>query len=234
MVTRYGWVFVGILTGCIAESNRVLVSIPVLAGSNLEDTSLTLSTGEILQLSTSTITLSNLRMQVPADPVERLVHTGKTQHPGHNNSGDVAGELLGTWVVDLLGDPITLGDASVYTGSFATASLELPGDESTGIPLVITLGGDLVRSDGNTVPFVFEASRSYNVQGIGFEVEVTEDAVPSQLNLTLDMDHMISYVDWTQTDTDGDGKLTLADGDLYNTFMFGVESTPTYQLVSIP
>jgi hypothetical protein len=138
-------------------------------------------------------------------------------------AGDVAGELVGTWTLDLLGAPTELGSASCYEGTYATGRVNVEPSPA------VTLEGVATTSTGD-VAFRFVVEPEQEITGIPFEAELDADAPPSGLMLGVDLAHALSFVDWTTPDADGDGALTEADGALANTVLFGVVATPTFTL----
>ena len=76
-------------------------------------------------------------------------------------------------------------------------------------------------------PFAFEVWPTQDLTGLPFDAAFTADERPT-IRLELDASWMLSYVDWATDDTDGDGVLTEADGDLESLVLFGVHSTGAY------
>ena len=112
-------------TGCAAD--RALMEVPVsllASGSQVET-----DEGVAITLDTASATISDLRFEAPAATAWRWSGWSPIRaaraHPGHDFAGDVAGELVGTWTVDLLGDDLELGNAACYEGTYASARLTL-------------------------------------------------------------------------------------------------------------
>jgi hypothetical protein len=219
---REWWLMV--LVGCGA--GRVTVDVPVqfVPGSSL----VTPAEGVELRLTEAEWTLSDLRLESPATtawrrPWPSLIPTAYA-HPGHDFTGGVSGELLGTWTLDLLGDAVDLGAARMLDGPYATARLHLDAAP------VLRLSGE-ADVDGSPMPFTFELAHQQEITGIPFDADVDPDAPPSALVLGVDLAHALSFVDW-RTEPGEDGVLTLADGAVENTLTFGVVSAPTWTLTT--
>ncbi len=214
-----------ILMALACVDDRALLTVPVATSTSASE--LSPADGVTVTLTRAELTLSDLRMEGPATTAlrwapPRLIATAHA-HPGHDFAGQVGGELVGTWTLDLLAAPVDLGAASCYTGAYATARLNL--EPSPGVTLegvATTLGGD--------VPFRFVVEPDQEVTGVPFEVVLDEAAPPEGVTLAVDLEHALSFVDWATPDTDGDGALTTADGSLANTVLFGVVATPTFTL----
>lgn len=211
-----------LLSGCAED--RALLALPVTVSPSPGEVEP--AAGVSVTLTTASLTLSDLRLEAPAQTARRLplpfVSTAHA-HPGHDFAGDVAGELVGTWTLDLLGVATELGAASCYEGSYATGRVDVEPAPA------VTLEGTATTSGGD-VPFRFVVAPDQEVTGIPFEVELDADAPPSGLALAVDLAHALSFVDWTTPDADGDGALTEVDGALANTVLFGVVATPTFTL----
>lgn len=212
-----------LLTGCAED--RVLLSIPVhvLPSASTAE----LDDGVTVELTAASLTLSDLRLEGPAQTAARhrpwsLVSTAHA-HPGHDFAGEVAGELTGTWTVDLLGEQTLLGDASCYDGEVATARVRLDPDPGVRLEGTATV-------DGEVRPFAFAVAPDQEVTGIAFAATLDADAVPAGVAVSVDLAHALSFVDWTTPDGDGDGLLTVGDGELENTVLFGIVSSPSYSL----
>lgn len=229
--------------GC-GEPAPVLLSIPVEYAPVPDSATLVLVDGGSLELQTAVLTLGDFRFERPAELAqvgsevswqERLaalwpLGAGRAvAHPGHNFSGNVAGELLGTWSLDLLGEAQALGTASLYSGAFATARLELPAASSPAPVGGLHVEGTYTPLEGPALPVALSVDLTYTVEGIPFEHTLDAIAPPTRLIVSIDLRHLFSYVE-TFEDADGDGVITTLDGDLFNTVAFGVKSTPTYVL----
>lgn len=235
MASTQKWQILCVLTSCLSlplacvDESPVLLSIPVIF-QPLPEARLLLADGSSLELQEARLTVADLRLERPVEKQalrwNPLQPTQALAHPGHEFSGNVAGELLGTYTLDLLGEPTTLGQAQLYTGQFATAQLHLPGETQGPI---LTLAG--VREyDGARLPVTLTLSLEYEVHGISFEHDITPDSQAAQLVLELDLAHMLSFLDWSAGDENQDGELTLEDPSVYNPLVFGVSSTPSYRI----
>ncbi len=222
------WLLLAITTtGCTVD-DRALLEVPVLAGGT--DAELATSGGTVV-LSEASVTFSDLRLEEPsaldlASRVTNALYPAAYAHPGHDYPGDVAGELLGTFTVDLLAEDAELGSALCYEGPYATARIGLEG-------AVSTLVGDFVDGQGVAHPFRFEVDASQPVTGIPFVTELSAEGAPAAIELRFDPEQALRYVDWTP-DEDGDGLLTGIDGTFANTVRFGVVATPSWSLVVAP
>lgn len=197
-----------------AVSNPVLLDVPVTASATLP---------EGITLTTASLTVSDVQFESPATARARPVVfpgallVGRAEaHPGHDFDGGVAGELLGSWTLDLLGGPTLLGDARLYDGDYATARLLLTGTAS------------FAGTTADGAAFALDAAIEDDVTGIPFVASISGEAPPARLGLTVDVAHLLSFVSFG--DTDGDAIVTTADGDTASTFRFGVTATPTFSL----
>lgn len=209
-----------LLAGCATDHTLLDVPVRVASGS----AEVVTDDGVEITLTTASLTVGGLRLEHPPETAARrwprLISTAYA-HPGHDFSGEVGGELVGTWVVDLLAGPTELGVASIYDGDYATGRLTLPADGEVHLEGVCADDGDR--------PFRFDLVPDQDVTGIPFVVTLDADTSPEALVLSVDLGHALSFVDWSTAD-DGDGVLTLDDGLLANTVLFGVVATPTYAL----
>lgn len=218
-----GWA--ALCAGCAAE-NPTLLAVPIHLAPSATD--VTLDSGVRIELNEATYTLADIRLEAPA---KRASYTpswlfGSTAHahPGHDFAGDVAGELTGTWTVDLLGDELHLGDANCYSGDYATGHFALVPDPNLVLAGTATVG-DTPRA------FRFALAPDQDITGLPFIETIDADAPPARIRLSVDLAHSLSFVDWNTTDDDNDDVLTLNDGNLANTVLFGVVSTPSFSLL---
>lgn len=213
-----------LLAGCAGD--RALLSLPVHVSPSVA--AFDLDEGVSVELSAASLTLSDLRLEGPAQTASRLrswplISTAHA-HPGHDFAGDVVGELTGTWTVDLLGPDTALGDAACYEGDTATARLSLLPE-----PAAIIEGTATV--DGAPRSFAFSLAPDQEITGLPFQATLDAAAPPAAFALSVDLAHALSFVDWRTPDEDGDDLLTTADGELGNTVLFGVVSSPSFTLV---
>ena len=211
-----------LLLGC-AVDDRLALTVPVTALA-LDDATLRPADGVSLTLTTAQITLADLRLEAPAAVSWRprllpVVYA----HPGHDLAGGVAGELLGEWTLDLLGDDLVLGEALCYEGPLATARLSL-------LPTPALRLAGLALVDGVERPFSLTLSPDQEITGAPLEAELSAASPPGGLRLSVDLNHGLSFIDWRTSDTDADGTFTEADGATLNTALFGLTSTPTWRL----
>jgi hypothetical protein len=187
-----------------------------------------LADGTTLELTTATVRFSNILWEMPAQAsfFPSLIPMAMA-HPGHDFAGDVAGELTGAWTLDLLGESSILGDATIYEGDFADARLTLPDAETA------TFRGTATLPDSTTRDFDFVVNKAHDLTGIPYVDTLFASSPPSGLALGVNLPHMLSFVDWTTPDSDGDGLLTTADGDLANTVTFGVTATPSWSMQTL-
>lgn len=190
--------------------------------------------GVTVTLTEAVITLSDLRMEAPADPVAWLPSLTATAvaHPGHDFSGSTYGELLGSFTVDLLAADTALattdaGDdaaARVYEGAFATARLFVS---------TAHLAGTATPLDGAPTGFAFDVTLEREVTEVPFTATLDAASPPSRLTLRAHLETLLAWADWS-TDPGGDDQLTLDDGALSATVPFGVASTTTWLLEATP
>jgi hypothetical protein len=196
-----------------------VLAVPVAGSTWVDDE------GRTVELTEATVGLSYLRMMEPSAASELALFAPlwmgglALAHPGHDDAGDVAGELPGTWSVDLLAEPTELGVASLFEGTYAEAEIDYAG------PTV--LAGTV---DGRA--FRFEVEPTQTLTAIDFQAEVAAgDALVLQLE--IDAAWALSFVDFDADDTDGDGVLTEVDGDVAERILFGLHSNAGYAL-SVP
>jgi hypothetical protein len=200
------------------------MSVPVTAAS--AEATIEPAAGVAVTLTSATLTLSDLRLETPATArwTPRVPGVSAAlAHPGHDFAGSVAGELTGTWTLDLLADSTRLGDASCYEGDYATARLTLLPDPAAAFTGTVSVAG-VDRA------FRLDLTPDQAITGILFEATLSAEAPPAGLTLSFDLAHALSFVDWSTPDADGDGVLTTADGPVANTALFGLVATPTYTL----
>ncbi len=203
---------------------RTVVQVPVAFAPSSPD--VVPGDGVSIALDDASVTVAHLRLESPPDPTARwrlpsLISTA-VAHPGHDFAGGVSGELLGTWTLDLLGDPVPLGSATLQDGAYATARLQVEASP------VLTMSGT-ATVDGDPIPFGLEAAIAQEITGIPFDLTLDPETPPEALTLSVDLDHALSFVDW-RTDPGADGLLTIDDGAVGHTLTFGVVSTPTWTL----
>lgn len=213
-----------VLLAAACTADPVLLQVPVRVAPAAD----TFTVGEVdIHLDQASAVLGDLRMERPEDDTARLIAPwlptpAARAHPGHDEAGGVAGELVGSWTVDLLAGA-DLDTASLYDGPYATARITLPADGE-----VVLIGTATVRS----VPRAFElrVTPDQEITGMPFAVTVDAEAPPAGLQVSADLAHALSFIDWSTPDDDDDDTLTTADGALANTALFGVVSTPTWTL----
>ncbi len=216
-----------VVVGCAED--RALLPVPVHVTPSTS--TLQLDDGVTVTLTAASLTLADLRLETPASTASvhrswSIISTAHA-HPGHDFAGEVAGELTGTWTIDLLGDDTFLGQASCYEGAYATARLHLLPEPT------VLLEGTATTAE-TTRLFTFELAPDQEITGLLFAAELDEDAPPAGIALSVDLAHALSFVDWTTPDDDGDDRLTTADGQLGNTTLFGIVSSPTFTLALEP
>jgi hypothetical protein len=202
--------------------DRLLLDIPFFATP--APAAWTLDDGTAIALTVATVELADVRLESPAEAVAwsfSLLPTALA-HPGHDFAGDVGGELLGTFRVDLLADEVQLGVGRVYEGDYATGRVRL-----TATPA--SFAGTVTLPDQTTLPFRFEPTLDREVTEIDLVGSVDEAAPPRRVDLTLDAAAALSFVDWT-TSPGADGALDDADGALSATVPFGVAATPAWHI----
>lgn len=220
------------LIGCPATEEPGLVGVGVEAVSAQADT-FTTASGYEVTLEQGLVVVGELHFHEPKAVEEqalRLPHrwflgpSTAHAHPGHDMSGDVRGELGGSFVVDLLAPAASLGEAEFYEGPYETASLLLQ-DPQDG-PTALFAG---VASDGaDAIDFEFSVDHTKTILGISFETEV--DAVaPPAVTLLVDPAEILGHLDFLALDADGDGVVTEADEGVANPLLFGLQSNLVYR-----
>jgi len=221
------WIL-GLVAGCIDP--RLAMDVPVVAGG-ADAADLTTSDGGTVLIEEATVTFGDLRLEQPAVTVASVLRAlspiqAAYAHPGHDYPGDVAGELLGTFTVDLLAEDAELGDAACYEGDYATGRVSLAG-------IAALVAGTYTNAAGDSRPFRFEVTADQDIVAIPFETTMSLADPPEAVSLRFDLAAALAYVDWTAPDTDGDGTLTIADADYDNTVRFGIVATPSWSLAVV-
>lgn len=210
-----------LLVACGAE-DPALLSVPVTFRAAGDE--VTPAEGVVLLLNEATLSLSDLRLEAPAETaISWSLIPAAHAHPGHDFAGDVAGELTGTWTLNLIGEDLRLGEAACYEGDYATGRLTVLPEPVARLAGTATLGG-------TTLPFLFELAPDQEITGLSFGAEMSADEPPGGIGLGVDLAHIFSFVDWQEGDTDGDGTLTVSDGTFGNTLLFGLVATPTWTI----
>lgn len=208
-----------LLLACLAD--RALLSVPARLAPSAD--TLTPEAGVSLRLEAATVGVEALHVDGPTTLAGLPWVRAAYAHPGHGGTGEVVGELLGPWDLDLLGEPISLGDALIYEGEAASARLSLgaaPGARLRGV----------AELEGETRDFDLYFAESIEITEIPFAQELSAEAPPTGLRLSVDLAHALSFIDWQTPDADGDGLLTEADGATAETLAFGLVATPTWTL----
>ena len=236
-------------TGCPGGEEPALVSVPIEAVS-VQPAPFTTALGYDVDLDAGVVVLGDLHFEEPKSveefhmevPVVRVLRSvlGPVKahaHPGHDMSGDVKGELAGTYFVDLLADATLLGDGAFYEGTYETASLALHQDGVDGDaglePGGLTAGHTLVlagTASDATGDYLFDlvVDHTQTILGIPFDVTVAQGDVPS-LTLTVDTAEILGHLEFADLDADGDGTITLDDEGVSNPLLFGLESNLVYR-----
>jgi hypothetical protein len=148
-------------------------------------------------------------------------------HPGHFQGGEIMGELLGKFVIDLYGDATQLlGQATLLTGTYESANFSLsratPDDALTaGDPLLghtAELLG-VARKDGRETSFValIDSPEDRMITGVPSELRVAGTSTSGlRLRLLLrdleEQDTLFDDIDFTTLDARGDGSVELREG----------------------
>ena len=212
------------LGACALPEGRGELEATVEAAS-VAPTEWTDADGRVIALERGEITLQDLYLHEPAathvasfHPLDLLIPSAYA-HPGHDDAGSVAGEMLGRWRVDLAAGVQPLGTAALYEGAFASATLGLASE-------VAFLEGT-VTDEAGTRPFAFSLVPDQELTGLPFEARFEASDTPT-LRIEIDPAWILSFVDLGAPDTDGDGLLTGGDGDNEALLRFGVHSTGGY------
>jgi len=203
------------LVACLVD--RAMVQVPVVHQGG--EGSFETEDGIAIELEEAVFQVADFRFEGPANESAWLpsLSTNAWAHPGHGFAGQVGGELLGNFTLDLLDDH-ELAVADCFEGTYATGRFDLRGE--------VRLSGQ-ARVDGSWRPFHFVYEADESIRNVPFEGEIAPGE--HSASLAIDLQHALSFVDW-HTPDDGDGVLTLEDGALANTLPFGVQSTATYTL----
>jgi hypothetical protein len=204
-----------LLLAACAQDQRETLMVPVQATGLGEAVVVTEDDVEV-QLDEAWIVLADLRLEAPS--------TSAAKHPGHDFSGATSCELLGSWELDLLAEPVVLGDATCLDGELATGRLVLAATPA------LLLAGKAVLPDAAERSFSFELDLDDEVTGIPVEAWLDAAAPPAGITVGVAPQAMLSFVDWSSADSDGDETLTTADDLLGNTVPFGAVSTASFSI----
>ncbi len=210
------------LCGC-AIDDRLLVQVPVVAGG-AEEASFEATDGGTVTLDAATVTFADLRLEEPASTdtlaaLYALIVPVAQAHPGHDYPGDVAGELLGSFTVDLLAPDAEIGVASCYEGAYATGRVRLAS---------VSLSGVHTDPAGVETPFAFDLALDQDIIGIPFATTLSAAGPPAAIDVRFDPAVALAHVDWTASRA---GDIATTDDEIYgNTVRFGVLATPAWAL----
>lgn len=143
-------------------------------------------------------------------------------HPGHYQEGDALAQLIQTRVVDLLGEPLTLGRAEGVTGEYRSASVELVG--STTADATVELMGTATHGD-TEVAFSGAVDLAQVVAGVA-----ADDAIASgegHVAVQVDLARWVAQIDFTAFS--GSGQHTIEpDTQAYNALVRGITATESF------
>lgn len=156
-------------------------------------------------------------------------------HPGHGESGQILGELPGSFVLDFIagmgtGDGVELGLATLIVGEYTAANFRFrrasAGELAPGDPLIdhTALLVGTARKDEQVIAFsiAIDSPRDAELIGASFEYEVSEQSMVVlgvQLLATDNFEgkHLFQGIDFAALDAaDGqvDGEVALIDPEL--------------------
>ncbi len=183
-----------------------------------------------------TVTLSAFRLAV-ADiefTIEGETHASLSDlivppamaHPGHYAGGEVTGELLGRFILDLQGGEHPVGDATLLTGEYHGVNLGFRvADEQDGLDEDDPLLGHTAHLEGvatqgdRAIDFsaTLDVAEGTEMVGGPFELSLTEETegVMVLRVLTLDPsegDTLFDGLDFGALDEDGDDAVEIAPG----------------------
>lgn len=211
--------------GLACADGRSSLSVPVVIAPS--EPNVVLEDGVEVSFDHAELTLADLRLEGPIETARRWPRLSLIQaahaHPGHDAAGAVTGELLGAWTVDLLGDPVDAGSALCWEGDLSTARLGLPAEPAA------TFEGT-ASVDGTVRPFSFTVSPGVEVTGLPAEGTLDSADPLDRMTLSVDLAAVVTHIDWRTEDSDGDGILTIHDGDIDPTLHFGAVSSASYRV----
>ncbi|MEM1348637.1 MAG: hypothetical protein AAGI01_08790 [Myxococcota bacterium] len=158
-------------------------------------------------------------------------------HPGHGESGEITGELLGLYVMDWFGQGGELGSATLLAGTYASANFtfaraaaDTPGadDVLAGHTAVLSGVASTRGAPPITFTFVIDSPEDRELLGIPFDAEIEESSAGS-LSLSLEPvdpfegDTLMDGIDFIKLDQDADGVVLVEPNDpdtegAYNVF----------------
>ncbi|NVB42610.1 hypothetical protein G6O69_32605 [Pseudenhygromyxa sp. WMMC2535] len=171
-------------------------------------------------------------------------------HPGHEQGGEVIGELPGTWAVDFVGDSgLELGLATLLVGNYTAINFTLGSassdevdadDELLGHSAILRGVASLDDDPEASVAFtvVIDSPEDRQIVGAPFDADVDESS-PEGIALRLldrdpiEDDHLFDGIDFAALDAlDGaeDGVLVLVDPDAAEAAVDEALSEAYYQI----
>jgi hypothetical protein len=137
-------------------------------------------------------------------------------HPGHYVPGEALGELVAPLEVDLLGGPVTWGEAQALTGEHGSMQLTFA---SGGVDVAGT-----ATKDGQSVAFTAQFVPPIALEGIRAEHEVSLAGVPADVQLNLGV--LLSRIDFALS---GASTAPLdPKSPAFNGLARGIEDTSSY------
>ncbi len=224
-----------------AGDEPVQVTLPVTASGSELRQPVTNAEGWTVTLSTFRLAIADIEFTIEGETHASLesrvgdwLIPSAHAHPGHYAGGEVTGELLGNFVLDLVGDDQPLGEGTLLTEDYNGANLHFRiADESDGLdaddPLLghtAFIEGDASKGD-QIVSFTvtIDVADGTEMVGAPFELTVTEETkgtIMLQVR-TLDPsegDTLFDGLDFGALDEDGDNIATIEPGsDAHNIFM---------------
>lgn len=129
-------------------------------------------------------------------------------------AGNELGRIPGEHQLDLLGDSVEIEGATLAPEGW----FELRGEilEASFSGAVLVQSGEL--------PFELELEDEADGRIFGGELSEEFETEPSEIEVFFDGLLALSFVEWTEKDTDGDGVLTNADANNGEALAFGLRS----------
>ena len=234
----------GGLAGCGEATEPTRVELPVVidaSGIVPVDTDL----GYRVELSKARIAIEDLVFTIAGEAHTAsfwrqvsgfLVGTAHA-HPGHYESGDITGELRGSFVLDWFGDAgAEIGLATLLPGAYKSANFtfsrgstgDLESDDLLVGHTAVFAGTATIGSDEVAFTIFVDSPEGRELVGAPCEVSIDESS-QGQLRLRfvtidpLEQDTVLDGIDFVALDADGDGQVQIApdDADMeeaYNTF----------------
>ncbi len=246
------------LTSCLPADEAPRVRLPVVVDP-LEDHQLTNNLGYAIELQNARLALGSIAFTTRGELHARCTLIEKMSdliiptahaHPGHDQGGEVIGELPGEFIADWMSDARqNLGPAELIVGDYSAADftfLQTTSDmvdspQDSLIEHTIMLSGE-AKKDGQTTIFtiLIQAPENRSLVGAIFDADINTDAsgvIRFDFLPTLTERTIFDDLDFSALDTDQDGVWMLTpdlENDTYTSLRRALLSHDYYTFTYLP